>query len=243
MYTTAYPSSSGNLANVLIVDDHPLYSDALASTLQLGFGTCRFHTAASLQAAFALLDAGVEPDLIVLDLKLPDVAGISGFERLRQRRSDARILVISSMASPELVQSLIDRGAMGFLPKESSAATLRHAVDEIASGRRYVPKEYRSQHERADSACRAEASVYHSNPQLAQLTPQQTRILKQICAGKPNKQIAYELSLAEATVKAHITALLRRLSVRNRTQAAVLVEGLAAQHGGMEPEVRAFLNN
>lgn len=243
MYTSAYPSSAGILTSVLIVDDHPLYSDALASTLQRGLEECRIHTAASMRETFAVLDSGVEPDLIVLDLKLPDVTGISGFESLRQRISDARILVISSLASADLVQSLLNRGAMGFLPKESSASTLRHAVGEIASGRRYVPKEYRARATTSDSTSNDECGIYRSNPYLAQLTPQQTRILKLICAGKPNKLIAYEMCLAEATVKAHITALLRRLGVRNRTQAAVLVEGLAAQQGGGAPEIQAFLKN
>ena len=79
------------------------------------------------------------------------------------------------------------------------------------------------------------------HPVLADLTPQQQRIMRLICCGKPNKQIAYELSLAEATVKAHITALLRRLGVRNRTQAVVMVEGAMAGQRGAEPEARAFL--
>lgn len=238
MYATAHAADATLLSTVLIVDDHPLYSDALAATLTLGFDACDIRTARSLSETFAILDDGVEPDLIMLDLKLPDVTGISGFLELRRRLPHTSILVISSLASPDLVQSLLDHGAMGFLPKESSAATLRRALAEIAHGRRFVPKEYS-----AASPCDGDSRAFGANPQLARLTPQQVRILKLICAGKPNKQIAYDLSLAETTVKAHITALLRRLGVRNRTQAAVLVEGLMPQSGGTEPEVRAFLKN
>ncbi len=243
MYMSADLSPTVSMSSVMIVDDHPLYSDALAATLTHIFEDCRIHRAGSLLETLALLDEGIEPDLILLDLKLPDVTGISSFEELTVRLSGARILVISSLASPELVRSLLDRGAMGFLPKESSAKTLRHAISEIAAGRRYVPPEYRDakddEPEEVDGLC----SVFGVNPQLAQLTPQQKRILKLICTGNPNKQIAYELSLAEATVKAHITALLRRLGVRNRTQAAVLVEQLAARSGGGEPEIQTFLKN
>lgn len=226
------------LSRVLIVDDHPLFSDALAATLQSG-NRCEVATAKSLEETFAVLDNGPEPDLIMLDLKLPDVSGISGFEELKQR-TKSRILVISSLASGELVKTLLERGAMGFVPKESSPSDFRHAIQEIVSGRRYIPNKYRAV--TSGDVAIEDNCVFKSNSQLAALTPQQTRILKLICAGKPNKLIAYELDLAETTVKAHITALLRRLGVTNRTQAAVMVETLSAQNSDA-PEVRAFLKN
>ncbi|XDA99021.1 response regulator transcription factor [Sulfitobacter sp. LCG007] len=228
------------LSSVLIVDDHPLYCDALTATLQRAFDRCDVLTATSLSETLAILDGGFEPDLVMLDLKLPDVTGISGFEQLRQRVRGTSILVISSLASHELVRELLDRGAMGFLPKESPASVLREAVQEVIEGRRYVPPAYRSIASGAGQ--RDEPCAYRSNPQLAALTPQQKRILKLISEGNPNKLIAYELDLAETTVKAHITALLRRLGVTNRTQAAVLVESMTAQAGNT-PEVRAFLKN
>ena len=239
MHATASPVTDGQLSNVLIVDDHPLYSDALASTLAHGFEECHIRKAFTLKETFEALDDGFDPDLIMFDLKLPDVWGISGFQELRKRMPNARVLVISSLASVELVQSLLDNGAMGFLPKDASAKTLKFAGTEITSGRRYVPQEYRNAHDTSD----ADRCAFQSNPELATLTPQQTRILKLICVGKPNTQIAYELSLAEATVKAHITALLRRLGVRNRTQAVVLVASVLARAIGTEPEAHAFLQH
>lgn len=226
-------------SSVLVVDDHPLYSDALTATLQRSFGTCDVVAAKSLGETFALLDAGLDPDLVMLDLKLPDVTGISGFEQLKRRLNGSKILVISSLASAELVRELLDRGAMGFLPKESPASALRVAVREVVEGRSYVPREYRSI---AKGRAKEEPCAYRTNPQLAALTPQQKRILRLISEGQPNKLIAYELDLAETTVKAHITALLRRLGVTNRTQAAVLVEAVNAQSGDTT-EVRAFLQN
>ncbi len=224
------------VSSVMIVDDHPLYSDALESALALGFTDCDIKKAGSLQASFDLLEDGFEPDLVMFDLKLPDVTGVSGFEKLRERLPEARVLVISSLASGELVHTLLRSGAMGFLQKDASAKTLQFAVSEIASGRRYIPAEYVN----AEAAAEAE-DAFKTTPELSILTPQQVNILKLICAGKPNKQIAYELSLAEATVKAHITALLRRLGVRNRTQAVVFVESVMARQA--EPEARAFLQH
>lgn len=231
------PSAPAPVANVLIVDDHPLYSDALASAIEIGFDGCTIRKTGSLKETFDALDEGFSPDLVMFDLKLPDVTGISGFHALQKRIPFARILVISSLASVELVQSLLNSGAMGFLPKNSPAKTLQFAINEIEAGRKYVPKELRF----SGTTTEPDTRQFESIPQLAQLTPQQIRILKLICAGKPNKQIAYELSLAEATVKAHITALLRRLKVHNRTQAVVAVEAAMSAQRGPEPEARAFL--
>lgn len=228
------------ISSVLIVDDHPLYSDALASALELVFADCTISKAQTLAQAMTFLEDGLTPDLIMFDLKLPDVTGISGFRSVRERVPDIPILVISSLASTELVQSLLREGAAGFLPKDTRAIVLKSALAEVADGRVYVPQEYQA----SEGSVSAPLSAYDVHPTLATLTPQQQRIMRLICEGKPNKQIAYELSLAEATVKAHITALLRRLQVQNRTQAAVLVETatmeVAAQSN--DPEARAFLN-
>ncbi len=238
MNCATQPVAGEDISSILIVDDHPLYLDALESALTVMFPDCDIRKAKSLGEAIDCCKRGFDPELVMFDLKLPDVSGISGFKRLRAELPSARILVISSLASVDLVQSLIGQGASGFVPKDASAKELKSVLAEIVQGRIYVPKDYRTNNsaprESASDAC---------HPILAELTPQQQRIMKLICTGKPNKQIAYELSLAEATVKAHITALLRRLGVRNRTQAVVLVEGAVARQAATEPEARAFLRN
>lgn len=233
------PIQQDAVSKILVVDDHPLYSDALEAALELVFENCVIRKASSLGEAMDQSKAGFDPELVMFDLKLPDVTGISGFVSIRQQLPNARILVISSLASFDLVQSLLNEGACGFLPKDTSARALRSVLAEITAGRTYVPSDYRT-----PSDCdRDSLAAEFDHPKLAELTPQQKRIMRLICCGKPNKQIAYELSLAEATVKAHITALLRRLGVRNRTQAVVLVEGALAEQRGDEPEARAFLKH
>ena len=230
----------GSISSVLIVDDHPLYSDALESALELVFANCTIRKAQNLVQAMALLEDGLAPDLIMFDLKLPDVSGISGFLSVRARVPDTPILVISSLASTELVHSLLREGAAGFLPKDTPAKVLKSALAEVAAGRIYVPQDYQL----SEDSVKTPSSAYDVHPKLATLTPQQQRIMRLICEGKPNKQIAYELTLAEATVKAHITALLRRLQVQNRTQAAGLVEPANMQVAAQsdDPEARAFLS-
>ncbi|ABV92213.1 two component transcriptional regulator [Dinoroseobacter shibae DFL 12 = DSM 16493] len=235
---TSHPAIEARpVSSILIVDDHPLYSDALESALEMMFTGCDIRKAQTLNAALETAQDGFDPDLVMFDLKLPDVTGVSGFKTLRNRLPDARFLVISSLASVELVQSLLNEGAAGFLPKDTSTARLRDALAKIAAGGTFVPKDFR----KAETEGVEGPAAEFDHPKLAELTPQQQRIMRLICKGKPNKEIAYELSLAEATVKAHITALLRRLGARNRTEAVVVVEEAMAAQRGDEPEARAFL--
>ncbi|TCP40402.1 response regulator [Rhodovulum marinum] len=239
---TVAPSAS-RIRSILVIDDHPLYSDALTMALRHVFDGCTIRTATSLGEGLAQLGPDFTPDLVMLDLKLPDVTGISGFLRLRERIPDVPMLVISALTSVEVVHALMEGGAAGFIPKDASTDELKTALIELRAGRRYLPPAYRA-------ACRTAQvrprmpTVQEVSQKIAELTPQQARIMKLICAGKPNKQIAHELSLAEATVKAHITALLRRLGVQNRTQAAVLVESASLDTGtGLgDADARAFLS-
>lgn len=225
------------VTSVLIVDDHPLYCDALAAAISVVFPGCVVEQTATLKEALRRLDAGFAPDLVMFDLKLPDVSGISGFTTMRDRAQGVPILVISALSSSELVRALMAEGAAGFLPKETSAQELRRVIARVGAGGKYLPKAYADRIAREPGA----AEAAQEPPTLAALTPQQRKIMKLICAGKANKQIAYELSLAEATVKAHITGLLNRLGVQNRTQAAVLVKSTLPGATG-DPEARAFLS-
>ena len=212
----------------LVIDDHPLYCDALASALGRVYPDCRIGTATTLESALGRLRDGFAPDMVVLDLKLPDVTGISGFLRVKDAVGDVPILVNSALICPDLVASLMEAGAAGFVSKDVSIGVLQDALCAVRAGRRYVPAEYRTE----DCASRGRArEIGAVGRRIADLTPQQSRIMRLIREGLPNKQIAYELSLAEATVKAHITAILRRLGVRNRTQAALLLESAVLADG------------
>ncbi|WP_299819163.1 response regulator transcription factor [uncultured Jannaschia sp.] len=236
-------SRAGRVGTALVIDDHPLYCDALVSALTRVFADSTIRTATTLEAGLDVLRSGFAPGLIVLDLKLPDVTGISGFLRLKAASDPVPILINSAMTSPEIVASLMEAGAAGFVPKDVSIGVLQTALREVRAGRRYLPMEYRSLAGRKPECARTPAQQVARR--IADLTPQQARIMKLICAGMPNKQIAYELSLAEATVKAHITAILRRLDVQNRTQAALLMESatLADRDRPEQAEARNFLTH
>lgn len=197
----------------LLVDDHPLFCDALAMTLQAVSAISSMHTAPALQAALDMLAGGVRVDLVVLDLNLPDVNGLDGLLRLR-KVTGCPILVVSSMADNRIVSSVIHAGANGFIPKHSQRDVFQKALETISQGDVFLPDGYVL----LDGDSENNDDVLQ---RLSLLTNQQARILQLICEGKLNKQIAYELSIAETTVKAHITAIMRKLGVQSRTQAVL----------------------
>lgn len=202
--------------SALVVDDHPLFCDALAMTLRAVAGVGAIDTAGRLSDALERLAEGASPELIVLDLNLPDVDGMSGLVRLRAAAC-APILVVSSMMDDRVIASAMEAGARGFVPKHSRREVFGAALDALAHGRTYLPACYVA----AGPDPRSEAST-RAAERLASLTQQQARILELICEGLLNKQIAYELSIAETTVKAHVTAIMRKLGVQSRTQAVLI---------------------
>jgi len=228
------------IRSVLVIDDHPLYCDALAATLENQFRSSSIKKANTLKEGMRHLGSRFEPDLVILDLRLPDVTGLSGLIKFKNRLPDVPVLVISAESSNETITALTAAGAAGFLPKDANHKVLEQALIDISEGRRFLPPGYQPP-KRARATDITAQEVAHK---IADLTPQQSRIMKLICDGKANKQIAYELSLAEATVKAHITALLRRLGVHNRTQAALLVKSASfeTEAGLTDTDVRAILS-
>lgn len=198
--------------SALIIDDHPLFCDALMMTLQSVTGLQEIATAPCLQEALPKLEQ--EPDLILLDLNLPDVQGLDGLKQLR-RITKAPILVISSMADNRIISAALHGGAAGFIPKHSERSVFRDAVDTLRRGDPFLPPGYVLL-----PVVKAPAGNDATN-RVRSLTQQQTRILRLICEGKLNKQIAYDLTIAETTVKAHVTAIMRKLGVYSRTQAVL----------------------
>lgn len=201
----------------LIVDDHPLFCDALSMTLQASIGIATIETAPDLNTAMAKIKAEGAPDVVVLDLNLPDVNGLEGVISLRNMVK-VPIVVVSSMADNRVISSVIHAGASGFVPKHSQRTVFQDAFETLEAGKRFVPPGYMLLDK--DS----EASTNDAISRLTSLTNQQARILRLICEGKLNKQIAYDLSIAETTVKAHVTAIMRKLGVQSRTQAVLIAK-------------------
>ena len=204
-------------AKILIADDHPLFRAALSFGLRELFPQARIFEAAS----FALLEAAVaqspDVDLVLLDLNMPGAKGLSSLIYLRGERPETPVLVISANDQPRTVRRAQQFGAAGFISKAAPMPVLQQAVRAVMAGDEWFPGEKAGKSE--DDARLA--------TRLAHLTPQQFRVLMCVADGIANKQIAFQLALAENTVKVHITAILRKLECSTRTQAAVLVKALA----------------
>ncbi|WP_246032519.1 response regulator transcription factor [Thalassobius vesicularis] len=210
-------SEGMKLGSALIVDDHPLFCDALSMTLRSSAGITDIHTAATLEQALTFVQQGGKPDVVVLDLNLPDVNGLDGLVRMRNV-TQAPIVVVSSMADNRVITGVIHAGANGFVPKHSQREVFQAAFDVLRNGGIFIPAGYMLL-DRESAPSQADTLE-----RLASLTNQQARILQLICEGKLNKQIAYDLSIAETTVKAHVTAIMRKLGVQSRTQAVLIAK-------------------
>lgn len=204
------------LKSALIVDDHPLFCEALAMTLTGHIGIRHVDSVGSLEGAIARLATGPLPDVIVLDLNLPDVNGLDGVVRLRQFVPETPIVVVSSLDELKVVRAALKAGVNAFVPKHAGRDDIREAFAVIARGEIHAS---RMALEPAAASPSEEAVK-----RLTLLTRQQARILQLVCAGLMNKQIAYELSIAETTVKAHVTAIMRKLRVQTRMQAVLLAQ-------------------
>jgi len=208
---------------ILVADDHPLFRAAVLHALRETM-TVAIVEASSVSTLTAALIEHPDIQLVLLDLTMPGARGFSSLVYLRGERADIPVIVISSNDHPRVIRRAQQFGAVGFIPKSSPVEVIRTAVQTVLEGGTWFPP---LTAERSESDARLAA-------RLAQLTPQQFRVLLCIADGLLNKQIAYELGLAENTVKVHVTAILKKLECNSRTQAAVLVKALEQQEGGAE---------
>lgn len=211
---------------LLIADDHPMFRAALRHALGAIAPGARIDEVASRSALEAAVADGGPYDLAMLDLTMPGAMGFSSLVYLRGERPELPVLIVSSDDHPRTIRRAQQFGAAGFVPKSAPAEALGEAVSAVLAGGLWFPPQQAERNE-------ADAQLAQ---RLAQLTPQQLRVLMRVADGLLNKQIAHELSLAENTVKIHVTAVLRKLGCHSRTQAAVLVKALALDGEG-EDEV------
>ena len=203
--------------NIVIADDHPLFRGALRQALSDVNGDVSFAEAGSLvEVVRALETGGGQTDLVLLDLKMPGVQGFSGLMYLRAQFPGVPIVIVSANEDAPIIRRSLDFGASGYIPKSASAVDMRQAVEAVLSGDIWVPPEL-------DLSDGEDSDAQQIALRLATLTPQQVRVLMMLGEGLLNKQIAYELSVSEATVKAHVSAILQKMNVESRTQAVIAV--------------------
>lgn len=198
----------------VIADDHPLFRDALEQTITGVVTNLTILHSGSLDEVVAKLHANEDIDLVLLDLKMPGVQGFSGLMFLRAQFPNIPVVVVSASEDHQVIRRVLDLGASGFIPKSASMEDMQTAVQSVLAGEVWLPENVDLEGDRNDESLDIAR-------RLATLTPQQMRVLMMLRDGLLNKQIAYKLSVSEATVKAHVSAILQKLHVDSRTQAVI----------------------
>ncbi|MFY9894283.1 MAG: response regulator transcription factor [Xanthobacteraceae bacterium] len=215
---------------LVIADDHPLFRGALREAVTGVFDRAEVAEAGTFEEVSELLErGGGDIDLILLDLRMPGVRGFSGLMYLRAQYPSLPIVVVSASDDPAVIRRCIDFGASGFIPKTLGIEALRQAIARVLQGEVWTPPD-------VDLTRQSDGEITAMIARLSTLTPQQVRVLMMLSAGLLNKQIAYELGVSEATVKAHVSAILQKLGVESRTQAVIAAGKIEA---GQWPHVRA----
>jgi DNA-binding NarL/FixJ family response regulator len=213
--------NNATVFRLVIADDHPLFRGALREAASGLFAQADIAEAGSFDEMVKLLDRGGEEDLVLLDLAMPGVRGFSGLMYLRAQYPSVPVVIVSANDDPGVVRRCMEFGASGFIPKTLGIEEIRAAISHIIAGGVWTPPD-------VDLRSGADKEASALIQRLATLTPQQVRVLMMLSEGLLNKQIAYELNVSEATVKAHVSAILQKLGVESRTQAVIAAAKIEA---------------
>lgn len=195
--------------SVLVADDHLLLRETLVQFLSREPGF-RVRSVGSLAETLSRIAADGPYDIVLLDVVMPGMNGLAGIEAAIAANKGGAVVVLSGNVPRSFVDNAVKRGARGFVPKTLPADALAAALRLIASGKVYLPVEHYVE------------PTSQRPPGLAQLSPQETRVLRFLCKGMSNKEIAREMTLTEITIKTHMRAICSKLGARNRTHAALI---------------------
>ncbi|MDO4222692.1 MAG: response regulator transcription factor [Acinetobacter sp.] len=207
--------------NVLIVDDHPLFRHALIQAVRYNFPQVNITEVSTANDLYTRLEESDEPDLILLDLNLPGASGFSALVHIRAHYPMLPVIIVSAHEEASIIQRAIAHGAMGYIPKSAHPNQIGSAIREVLDGEIWLPQHVAGQH--FDPRANDETALAEK---IQSLTQQQFRVLMMVAEGMLNKQIGYTLGVSEATIKAHVTAIFKKLGVQNRTQAVLAIQAL-----------------
>lgn len=206
----------------VIADDHPLFRGALKQAIAGLADVSSVLEAGNFESVKAILAANEDIDIVLLDLSMPGASGLSGLISLRGIHATVPVVIISAHDDPETIRRALELGASGFISKSASMDEIRQAVESVLSGEISSPADI-------DLGVERDPEISDLIRRLQSLTPQQTRVLGMLAEGLLNKQIAYELGVSEATIKAHVSAILQKLGVDSRTQAVILLAKIGGE--------------
>ncbi len=203
----------------IVADDHPLFRGAIRAALSSSSPDARILEAGDFESATRLVLDNPEADLVILDLNMPGSSGLSGLITLRATQPSMPVVVISATDDGMTIRRALDLGASGYVSKSSGLDEIRDAIRVVMAGGISTPKNMSLTPE-------SDPEIADLISRIQSLTPQQKRVLGMLAQGLLNKQIAYALSVSEATIKAHVSAILQKLDVDSRTQAVIRLSKL-----------------
>lgn len=203
---------------IVIADDHPLFRSALCQAIRQGLGDVTLLECDSIKKLEETLATQADIDLVLLDLHMPGANGFSGLVLVRREHPEIPVVIVSASEELNIIHRAIDYGASGFIPKSADLPTIGKAIESVLQGNIWLPDKV-SESQLSDNERNQEEKVFAER--IRTLTPQQLRVFMMLTKGLLNKQIASEVSVSEATVRTHMTAIFRKLGVRNRTQAVL----------------------
>lgn len=212
-----------------IADDHPLFRTALIQVMSKHFPQAQISQSVNLGETIDKLGETDDIDLLLLDLQMPGSQDLFGLITIREQFPSIPVAIVSASEEQCLINRAIGYGAMGYITKSLSQEDIYRAIECILNGEKWVPESFRANLRPISN----EEQTLAAN--IASLTPQQYRVLSLLKEGWLNKQIAFELGVTEATVKAHITSIFRKLGVSNRTQAVIELNKMSLDTHGQNP--------
>jgi DNA-binding NarL/FixJ family response regulator len=202
---------------IVIADDHPMFRNALKQSINNNYAN-EIIECDSLESLRSELKNHNDADLLILDLNMPGADGFSSLVYVQKKYPQLPIIMISANDKLDVIRMAKTFGALGYISKSANIETIRHAIDQVLQGGTFFPEELET-----NDVLNTQAELLQLTKGVADLTPQQYKVLLMLKQGLLNKQIAYDLNVSEATIKAHVTAIMRKLGANNRTQAVMKV--------------------
>jgi len=204
-----------------VADDHPLFRNAMLEVIKQHYPDSSVNESMDLDSTIRDLEKNDETDLLLLDLRMPGSQDLFGLIMVREKFPSIPVAIISAIEEPDTINRAIGHGACGYIPKSCSPQTIHLAIEEMLHGGRWIPEEFR------DSITPVDSEEKDLAAKIATLTPQQYKVLCYLREGWLNKQIGFEMGVTEATVKAHISGIFRKLGITNRTQAVIMLSKMS----------------
>ncbi len=217
------------MIHIIIADDHPLFREAIRNATQQRFTDALIAETASLDESLAYIEEHPDVDLVLLDLNMPGMDGLNGIVTLRSTYPDVPVVVLSAEEDKNIVLQSMTYGAVGFITKSMPREKIIAAIEQILDGQAFLPPDI-IRRSGSDNNNRRRESPSIPSEIISSLTRRQLLVFERMAKGESNKQIGFELNIAETTVKAHVSAILRKLKVHNRMKAVLCASAIDFEH-------------